>query len=371
MDIGVSKKIAQSIVDTIKEFCGYDINFIDTDGFIFASTDMNRIGDYHEIGKRVADTGETLEVYKEDDYTGTQPGINAPFYYEGRVMAVIGITGDPDKVRQYSELAGRVTFLIFKENEYTSQSIGLQTTTNYMIRSLIYGEPINKNHFRDFMASRELPLNQNYRTAVIQTNSRYNPANLSFIERDIVDAINEIPMSMHRFQYPNEYVIIFEYTSCKTAYRTLQRLLEKYNEIITIAIGSEETLLHQNRSYEAAMLSLKCSSQTKNVAVYEDFDIELLLGSLDEEVSSRYIRKVASCLSEEDLNILKVYYDSNMSLKEASEKLFIHKNTLQYKLDKINTKSSYNPRDFRDANILYMALQLQKMIGGPCPPLSK
>lgn len=360
MNIGVSQNIAQNIVETVKEFCGYDINFIDTGGYIYASTDPNRIGDFHEIGKKVVDTRETIEVYKEDDYTGTQPGINAPFFYEGQIMAVIGITGEPDKVRQYSQLAARVTMLIFKENEYASKSFGQQTATNYIIRSLIYAEPINKNHFNDFMASRKLSTQSCYRTAVIQTNSRYNPANISLIEREITDVISGIPNSMHRFQYPNEYVIIFDAASLSKAKRDLQKLLNRYREILRIAIGSEESVLRQNRSYEGAMQALKSIGSSEKVAVYEEFDLELLLGNLGQNITERYLTKTIGSLNEDELRILRLYYDSNMSLKETSEALYIHKNTLQYKLDRIFEKSSYNPRNFHDANILYLALKLRE-----------
>lgn len=359
MMLGVSKNIAQNIVETVKEFCGYDINFINTDGYIFASTDPQRIGDFHEIGKQVADSGKSIEVYAESDYMGTHPGINTPFYYEGEVMAVIGITGEPDKVRQYSELAYRVTNLILKENDFASKSMGQQAATNYIIRSLINGEPIKRNHFNDFMGTRDLPIDNYYRTAIIQINSRYNPANIYMIEKDIIDAVSNIPLSMYRFQYPDEYVLIFETKSLVSTRKSLQKLLNKYEEILQIAIGSEDIIFRQNRSYESAILALKSSRHEKTVALYEEFDLELLLGSLGDNVSERYLNKTIGSLSQDEIGLLKVYYDANMSLKETSERLYIHKNTLQYKLDKIYEKSTYNPRSFHDACILYMALQLQ------------
>ena len=46
----ISSKTAQQIVDTVKEFCGYDINFINEKGMILASTDTLRIGTFHEGG---------------------------------------------------------------------------------------------------------------------------------------------------------------------------------------------------------------------------------------------------------------------------------------------------------------------------------
>ena len=44
MSIYLSRKIAQKIVDTVKDVCGHNINFINTDGIIFASTNETRIG---------------------------------------------------------------------------------------------------------------------------------------------------------------------------------------------------------------------------------------------------------------------------------------------------------------------------------------
>ena len=40
----LSQKTAQKLVNTVKDVCGQDINFINTDGIIFASTNRNRIG---------------------------------------------------------------------------------------------------------------------------------------------------------------------------------------------------------------------------------------------------------------------------------------------------------------------------------------
>lgn len=56
--------------------------------------------------------------------------------------------------------------------------------------------------------------------------------------------------------------------------------------------------------------------------------------------------------------MLRVYFEHEMSLKESAEALFIHKNTMQYQLDKIAKDTGYNPRKFRDAAALYMGLKL-------------
>lgn len=51
------KQLAQQIVTSIKDVCQQDINFINTKGIIFASTNPKRVGEFHEIGLKVAQTG--------------------------------------------------------------------------------------------------------------------------------------------------------------------------------------------------------------------------------------------------------------------------------------------------------------------------
>ena len=50
----ISHTLAQQIVNTIKDVCSYDINFINSSGTIIASTNSARIGAFHEIGRKAA-----------------------------------------------------------------------------------------------------------------------------------------------------------------------------------------------------------------------------------------------------------------------------------------------------------------------------
>ena len=62
--------------------------------------------------------------------------------------------------------------------------------------------------------------------------------------------------------------------------------------------------------------------------------------------------------SEKEQKLLKTYFANNMSLKETAKQLYLHKNTLQYQLDKIWKTTGYNPRNFKDATVLYVGLKL-------------
>lgn len=50
----ITRVLAQQIVNTVKDLCGQNVNFIDCSGTIFANTDESRIGMFHEIGQQAA-----------------------------------------------------------------------------------------------------------------------------------------------------------------------------------------------------------------------------------------------------------------------------------------------------------------------------
>ena len=62
----INSTIAQQIVDTVKDVCQQNINFIDASGMIIASTDPQRINTFHEIGYRAAATATAFLVRKKE-----------------------------------------------------------------------------------------------------------------------------------------------------------------------------------------------------------------------------------------------------------------------------------------------------------------
>ena len=91
-------------------------------------------------------------------------------------------------------------------------------------------------------------------------------------------------------------------------------------------------------------------------------DLEILLASLSTRSKEAFLAKTLSLLSEEEKELLRVYFEEGRSLLRTGEKLFLHKNTLQYKLDRIHRISGLNPRDFKDSVLLYLAVLLKYTI---------
>lgn len=355
----ISKRVAQQIVETVKDVCNHNINFIDTKGMIFASTDASRVGDFHEIGRQVIVSGQTIEVETDNSFFGTQKGVNIPFVYKGEVIAVIGISGAPDEVRQYAYLAQKITALILREHEIENQSNSRKEQMHYVVRAVVTGEHINHEYFMEFLEAYHADFSIDYQTIVVQLDSRYNPSNLSFIEKHIYQAFGQTGSPFITFQYPNEYVMFLEAHKLSKWLYVFQNLAENYRGILKIGIGNRCLLTRQSQSYQAAEIALHSLLADRNMALFDELNLEILLGSIGTEAREQFLHKTMKKLDEKEQRLLEVYFDCNFSLQKTCEKLFIHKNTVQYQLDKIWRTCGYNPRSFADAVILYLGLRLR------------
>lgn len=358
----VDNALAQQIVNTVKDVCGYDINFIRENGEIFASTNPERIGTFHEIGRHAASSGSTIEVNADNSFPGTQQGINLPVYHNGRLLAVIGITGTPGEVRKYAHLAERITKLLIREKELNAFSRSQADRKNYIITTLIREQkqyPAYLNEcLKEFGIDPETPK----RFLVIQINPRYNLMNLSLLEQKIGQMFTDAGIELFTFSYPREFLAVIEDRDYRKNISVLENFSRKDPELFRIAAGKSCPLFHLYMSYSSARTALRSiEGRGQSFVSFDDLTLEIIVSSTDETSRKEFLRKTVNLLSEEELNIIEVYFSEDMSLANTSGKLYIHKNTLQYKLNHIHEKSGLNPRRFQDAVLLYLALRIRNL----------
>jgi len=357
--IMISKNTAQQIVDTVKDFCGYDINYISTDGIILASTDQSRIGDYHEIGRRAAESGQTLEVYDNDAYEGAVKGVNIPFAYHGQTLAVIGITGEPEEVRRYARLALRIMRMLLRERDLDASRELKRAEFSYVAKAMVHNETISYDYLQNFLKQKELDYHEPCRAVVINLKINDRSRNITEYENRSEAALSRIPQSFYAFDYPDRYILILSERSFS---ENRERIRELTELPASVSVGSMHGLNHIHRSYEDALIAQNSSSES-----YKEFDslgIELLFSGLSAHVRDRFLNRTLANLKEPDLTLLETYFRNSLSLKKTAEDLFIHKNTLQYRLDKIREMSGLDPRNVNDAAVLITALKLKKSFNG-------
>lgn len=356
----VDNALAQQIVDTVKDVCGYDINFIRADGIIFASTDPERIGTFHEIGRRAASAGATIEVTREDSYTGTQQGINLPVYHNGRLTAVIGITGVPDEVRKYAYLAERITSLLIREQEINAFSRSQADKKHFIVTSLARGDQSSQDYLAECLREFRVDLEGRKRFLIIRIDPRYNPMNLSLLEQKIGQLFVQAGIELFTFRYPRDFLAVIEEADYEKNSFLLRGFAGKNPELVNVAAGKATEVFCLHASYDSALTALKSLQVSdESFADFDSLTLELILSSVGGSSKEAFLRKTLCGLSEEDMKIAETYFAEDMSLVNTSRKLYLHKNTLQYKLNHIYQKSGLNPRSFRDAVNLYLALRMR------------
>lgn len=355
----INSTIAQQIVDTVKDVCQQNINFIDASGMIIASTDPQRINTFHEIGYRAAATATTIEVTEDDSFFGTKKGINIPVMYHDRLVAVIGISGEVEEVRQYACLAQKITNIILRERELEALGTQKKNRLNYVIRGLISNEQIDKAYLEETLAENGINDKTICRVVVVRLDARYNPNNLFMIQSAITQTFVQMDLSCYRYSYPNEYILIAPNERLSHQMTALKQLAKEYETVLMIGVGSAVKLMQSALSYQCAQMAIECCKKPGTVTLYDTLDYELLLGNVSPHNREAYIKKVLQPLTEEEIELLECYYEEEMSLKATSERLYIHKNSLQYRLNSIREQTGYDPRKFRDVVVLYSAIKLR------------
>lgn len=355
----INRTLAQQIADTVKDVCGQNINFIDQSGIIFASTDETRIGTFHEIGYKAFHSGTAIEVESDNRFIGTQKGINLPIYHNQEVFAVIGISGEPQEVKKYAHLAERITFLLIREQELNLLSRNLDAKKHFIIHSFIEPKNIHQEYLKESLKDFGIDLQTAKRFILIRLDHRFHPGNTSMIEAKIEQMFDLVRLKLYTFDYPNEYLAVID-DDCFAKQRYIfEKFCCDYQDILKIAVGKACSIDQLCSSYQSALTAWKSiSAGTRSFVLFDELTLEIVLSAVTKETRAEFLSKTISDLSEEEISLIKTYFENNMSLAKTCEQLFLHKNTLQYKLNHIYQKCGFNPRHFQDAVILYLAVTL-------------
>ncbi|KAB3534097.1 hypothetical protein F8154_09690 [Alkaliphilus pronyensis] len=99
----------------------------------------------------------------------------------------------------------------------------------------------------------------------------------------------------------------------------------------------------------------------------EDLKVEKLLYAIPKELKEKifielFYKEIYYNIEEEMLKTISVFIDNNLSMRDTAKALFIHRNTLAYRLDKINKELGLDLRSFKDALIFKISWLLKKSV---------
>ena len=155
----------------------------------------------------------------------------------------------------------------------------------------------------------------------------------------------------------------------KTANMILDMLNTEAMTKVHVAYGTiVNDIKEVSRSYKEAKMALdvgKIFYSGKNVVAYSNLGIGRLIYQLPLPLCRMFIREIFEGKSpdefdEETLTTINKFFENSLNVSETSRQLYIHRNTLVYRLDKLQKSTGLDLRVFEDAITFKIALMVVK-----------
>lgn len=123
-------------------------------------------------------------------------------------------------------------------------------------------------------------------------------------------------------------------------------------------------------AYKEARMALEIGKifySERNVFGYRKLGIGRLIYQLPEEVCEMFIEEIfdgesLDVIDGETLNIIRTFFENNLNLSETSRQLYVHRNTLVYRFEKIQKRFGLDLRTFEDAMTFKLAMLVSRYL---------
>ena len=363
---------AQTIVDNLKDVIEYNINFFDTEGTMVASTDPSRIGSFHDAARQAAVDCRTVAVDRRHPYQGARDGVNVPVVLNDAVVAVIGITGPVNKVGALGGIIERMTELMLCANMEQIARFNRRIMTSNLV-NLLTLEHKDDELMNALALALDLDLPGPRRALV----GRAPGIRLERLNQDrLYERLCQTCLS---FGVPLFAVSPrdFRVYAPQMEDAELDEFVAALRQALGRVVGSKVVLgagmIQEDpgqywHSYRQACVAARWAGFTADDQRYryEQMGVGRLITSLPIEQCRAFVDQVFAGLESDRVDrferVFSAYTRHNGSITHAAQELFIHKNTMQNRLDALARETGYNPRRLSDYPILATAFELRRYL---------
>lgn len=354
----LTKEIANEIVKETSLRLHRNVNMMDIDGMIIAAQDTSRVGLIHEGALEVLRSGKTLIIHTAQDknWEGAQPGVNLPIIFQEETIGVIGVTGDPNEMEDIGELVKMTTELMVKQEFIASQLEWKQRTKDMIIEELLKQDP-SYNNINRGLGLLHFEFQPPFLTIIIQITER-TVSNQKLIQK--VEGIIGKNNGIVSFINVNRILLTIcglHETVANYKVDSIYYAMKKENILFKMSYSTPFYELEKfNQSYFDCELALKISEDGEELVSFARTEVKSLIYQLDGALSKRFSERILKDNDEVRSQTLKAFFVNDLNIQKAAEYLYVHRNTLIYRLNKISKETGYDPRKFADALILQVAL---------------
>lgn len=382
----LTQELAQSIVSRTMKIINRNINVMDHNGMIIGSGDSTRIGKIHDGAVQVIEKRAMIAIVEDQvkALKGTKPGVNLAIMFQGEIAGVIGITGPPDEVEKYSELVKMGAELSLEQAFLTEQIQWEERLKEDMINQIILGDPFEDILFKERARRMAIDLRVNRIAIVVEISLNSSKSVELEFQRFWSNIHSQLATFLQKEDLvarisPNKLVIlktvITREGSVNTAYlkQVMEEILNRISSsqfTCKAALGKFYPNFEEMKySYDTAKATLKVGkvlSPTTSSYLYQDYAFPVLVSDFQltdkhRELVDRYEGLILHDTKGELLETLQCYVHENGDVTKTANRLFIHRNTLGYRLNRITELTKRDPRKIQDLLELYTAMLLSKL----------
>ena len=350
----ITSKLGQEIISRIEEYIEVDINIMDLNGKIVASTNKNRINNIHSGAIEVIETGDALILDEKNvqNYKGSKPGANLPIIHQGKMKGVVGVSGNPEEILPMTGLIRASVEIVLEHIYVQTQTHYKERQWNYWLQQLLHPSGLNEEKLEEeALYSFNVSTKEFWRVILLygdNIQSLLDPIRQGVIDQKS-NAFFSLPFSR------NEVIITIPST-----FTHLDALTKSFINLAhgNIKIGIGEVafgIKGIKSSYKQAKQALLFENKSGTVSYSSKWKMERLVASIHKDEYNSiclHYEKLLENLGEVYIYTIDTYFYTNLSIKETATLLHIHRNTLLYRLDQIREKVGLDPRSFHDTFIL-------------------
>lgn len=325
---------------------GRTINIMNTEGIIIASTETGRIGTFHQGALEAVRTGKTVNIRKDQLplYPGAKEGCNMPLRVSGSIIGVVGIYGDPSEIQPLAHLLEVYAAKYYQLEAMASPRLAENEMRGRVLGYLLSSSETAVTNAVALMGSHKIQLTFPVAVAVI---SHLSGAPVSFPQEPLAGALGSYldPQADVWGVVDDRLVLVMSERAQPLAARLRRSesgeaaLLSTYRisfgatcrSMLDIRWAYEQALILDATSPDACndiqQFSTMCRYMLAHTAVTEAPFLSALYDRLCREFSPEERRTLLKCA--------ECYYDAGRAVNKAAAELFIHKNTLQYRVHRL------------------------------------
>ena len=356
----MSNSVFQSVMVQLKDVTDREFGVIDAEGFVVSSTDLTLQGErWPDAVGRMIDSADGTLFYRERYFRSLVHGNNA---FESAVFC----TGEDEQAKTYCNLA----YISLSEAKafYEEKHDRGTFVKNIIMDNILPGDI--------YLRAKELHFSTESPRAVflVRQVGHTDVGTLDVVTNLFPDRLQDFVLSINETD-----VAVVKQINGSTTEEDLERMAKKIEDTLrnelfvrtVIGIGTiSEHLRSLADSYKEAQTAIevgKVFDTEKTIINYENLGIGRLIYQLPTTLCEIFLSEVfkkntIESLDQETLFTINKFFENNLNVSETSRKLFVHRNTLVYRLEKIKKLTGLDLRLFDHAIVFKVALMVRKYL---------